>query len=79
MRVNIFSQKGSAQNKEAISVNLKTLQGEITILNYHRPLLTALTAGFVKIRKDDGQEETIQAEGGFVEVLPKSEVNLFLD
>ena len=77
MRLNIFSQKGSTQNKEVISVNLKTLQGEITVLDHHRPLLTPLAAGPIKIKTANSQEE-IMAGGGFVEVLPKSDVNLFL-
>ncbi|HHH41906.1 MAG TPA: F0F1 ATP synthase subunit epsilon [Chloroflexi bacterium] len=45
------------------------IEGELGILPKHAPLITALTAGELRV-KMNGQEESFAIGGGFMEVLP---------
>ena len=44
--------------------------GELGIMPGHAPLLTGIKAGPVRLMFDNGEEETIFASGGFLEVQP---------
>ncbi len=56
-------------------VSLPTPQGEITILPHHIPLISALSAGELKVAK--GNEEIIMAiSSGYVEVRPNKVIVL---
>jgi len=57
---------------------MKTPLGEITVLDNHIPLITRIEKGRVRIVEKDGKEDTLEAEGGFIEVKPGSEVNILL-
>ncbi|MBI4426588.1 MAG: ATP synthase F1 subunit epsilon [Candidatus Kerfeldbacteria bacterium] len=52
---------------EATSVTLPTVNGEITVLANHLPVVTVLTAGELVIRKD-GTESPYAVSGGFAKV-----------
>ena len=45
-------------------------EGELGISYGHAPLLTGLQSGPVRIKKQDGEEETFYLKGGFIEVQP---------
>ena len=77
MHLNIISLKGVEFEGEIISLNLKTAAGEITVLDKHRPLMTALMPGKANIIKKDGEKTTLNIMSGFLEVN-SSEVNLLL-
>ena len=68
MKLSIVSLKGIEFEGEAVSVNIKTTSGEITVLDNHQPLLTTLTAGQASIIKKDGEIFNINIESGFLEV-----------
>jgi len=59
-------------------VNLKTAAGELTILKGHRPYLTFLRPGPIKIVDKNGKLDIIDASDGILEVLPGSRVNILL-
>lgn len=59
-------------------VSFPTRAGEITILPNHIPLVTLLGAGVITLKKD-GLEHHLASYGGFVEILPDSQVNILAD
>jgi len=52
---------------EAVSVTLKTTEGEITILPSHEPLVANLIPGAVTVRTKDGPQK-FEIDGGVLEV-----------
>ena len=79
MLLHIYSLRKPVFQKEVVSVNLKTSDGEITILDNHRPLITPLEKGPIRIIDLKGSEELFEATQGFVEVRPKGEVSILID
>ena len=49
MRISIYSLKKVLFDGEAESINCETASGQITVLNGHRPLISMLTKGTLKI------------------------------
>ena len=79
MQLNIFSLKGIDYQGEIKSLTAKTLAGEITILNHHRPLISILKSGSLRIIDLAGIKNDIQVTSGFLEVSPDNTVNILLD
>src|SRR3989338_4093304 len=75
-RVN--SLKGVQYAGEASGVNVKTLSGEITILENHRPIITALKKGLLKIYKQGNMVEEISIHSGFLE-LNDNKLQILID
>ena len=65
MRLSVYSLKGVEYVGEASGVNVKTLSGEITILQNHRPIITALEKGLLKIFKQGNIVKEISIHSGF--------------
>lgn len=61
-----------AYQSEAVSVTLPTVEGEITVMQKHIPLLAVLAPGMVTVKKTDGTEEYLAVGGGFVQIRPFS-------
>ena len=78
MKLNIISLKGIEFEGEAVSVNVKTTSGEITVLDNHRPLLTALATGQAVIIKKDGEKLNFNINSGFFEVGEGNQASLLL-
>ena len=78
MKLNIISLTEIEFEGEAVSVNIKTTSGEITVLNNHQPLLTTLTAGRASIVKKDGEVFNINIESGFLEVGDNNQASLLI-
>ncbi|MDD3711371.1 MAG: F0F1 ATP synthase subunit epsilon [Patescibacteria group bacterium] len=55
--------------EEIAQVTVPTVEGEITILPKHSPLVSVLKPGVLELKKMDGSIEIISVSGGFVEVL----------
>jgi ATP synthase F1 epsilon subunit len=68
MKLSIYSLKKVLYSGDAELINCKTKSGEITILDHHRPLLSALAPGVIKIVDKNKKEEYITASSGFVEI-----------
>ncbi|MEK7500912.1 MAG: F0F1 ATP synthase subunit epsilon [Patescibacteria group bacterium] len=79
MRLEILSLKGIEFEGEAAAFNVKTLSGEITILNHHRPMITALDKGTARLIQTDGQEKTINIKSGFLEMTPHNHLKVLVD
>jgi len=78
MLLNIYSLQKPVLRKEVTAITMKTTNGEITILDNHRPLITPLAEGLIRIKTSEGTEE-IENSGGFVEVRPKGQVNILVE
>jgi F-type H+-transporting ATPase subunit epsilon len=63
---------------EVKQVTVPTRAGEITVLPYHIPLVSALVAGVIEIVTATGDREIISVSGGFLEVL-KDKVVILAD
>lgn len=53
---------------EVISVTLPGVDGELTIMANHTPLVTPLKAGKIKIKKTDSENVEIDVKTGTLEV-----------
>ena len=78
MRLSVYSLKGVEYVGEASGVNVKTLSGEITILENHRPIITALKKGLLKIYKQGNMVEEISIHSGFLE-LNDNKLQILID
>lgn len=59
-------------------ITLPTLDGEITVLPHHIPLISVLRSGEMHVVKD-GVDIPMAVTGGFVEVRPDSAVDILAD
>lgn len=50
-------------------VTVPTLEGEITILPDHIPLVSILKPGVIELKNEAGELEIMSVSGGFIEVL----------
>lgn len=53
--------------KSVKAVTCRTIEGEITILPRHNPLLTLLADGVVTVKNNDNSQEFFSAGSGYVE------------
>jgi len=56
-----------------------TESGEITILDHHRPLISILSEGTVKIIGRDKEEHYIPISSGFIEVNSSNEAKFLVE
>ena len=68
MHLSIHSLKKTLFDGEAHSLNCKTEAGEITVLDHHRPLISVLTQGVLKIIDKESKTHYISISFGFLEV-----------
>lgn len=78
MLLKIYNLEGEIFSGQVTSVSSQTLTGEITILDHHRPLVTVLKAGQIKIIKPDEEKVEITVSGGFLEVRPGNQVSIIV-
>ena len=76
MRLNIISLKGVEFDGEISLLNLKTTSGEITVLDHHRPLITALVKGRAILAKENRDVFNFDIKSGFLEVGDDNQVTL---
>ncbi|PIR70088.1 MAG: hypothetical protein COU46_03395 [Candidatus Niyogibacteria bacterium CG10_big_fil_rev_8_21_14_0_10_42_19] len=75
MTINIYSLKEILFKGSGESVNVKSAEGELTILKNHIPLICGLEKGNLKIIDNNGKTHIIPISSGFLEVNPK-EINI---
>lgn len=68
MQLDILTPEGKVFSGEVNAVQLPGIDGLFQILNNHAPLISALSAGKVKIEGASGKQ-TIQIKSGIVEVI----------
>ena len=79
MKLGIYSLKKVLYQGQALSLNCKTLAGEITVLDDHRPLLSMLQRGALKIIDNNKKEQYIPIRSGFLEVRSNSEIRAIVE
>jgi len=79
MKLSVYSLKNILFQGEALSLNCKTVIGEITVLDNHETLITVLAAGVVKVVDQTGKENFFEINSGFLEVKPNNEVRLIVE
>ncbi|MFH1847645.1 MAG: ATP synthase F1 subunit epsilon [Candidatus Omnitrophota bacterium] len=67
-QLEIISRKGSLYKDRATMLQVKGIEGEFTILAGHAPLLTVLKEGQIRISPAIGEKQSLNIEGGFIEV-----------
>jgi F-type H+-transporting ATPase subunit epsilon len=78
MKLTVITLKGVQFEGEISSLNAKTVAGEITVLDHHRPLISILKNGDLKIVGKDGKIKNISAPSGFLEIRPGNEASVIV-
>lgn len=79
MKLSIYSLKNILFQGDASLLNCQTSAGEITILDNHEKLITALSDGVMKIIDRNKKEYFFQVKSGFLEVRSGNEVRCIVD
>ena len=79
MIARVITISGVQFDGEVSSVNVMTTSGQITVLDHHRPLVTALGSSQCVITASDGSHIEIPIRGGFLEVSAGNEVTVLAD
>jgi F0F1-type ATP synthase epsilon subunit len=56
MKVRIVSLSGTEYKQEAKGAILKTIDGEITVLDHHMPIISVLKPGDIKVIETSGEK-----------------------
>ncbi|MBI2054257.1 MAG: hypothetical protein HYT36_02905 [Candidatus Staskawiczbacteria bacterium] len=78
MKLFVYSLKNILFWGEAVSLTCETQTGQITVLDNHEPLITALKEGLVKIIDNDKKSSYIQILNGFLEIRTGNEVRCII-
>ena len=70
LHVDIVSAEGEIFSGDAKMVFAPAVMGEVGIAPRHAPLLTQLKPGAVRVRDEQGNDESIFVNGGILEVQP---------
>ena len=80
MRDKILNLRGVVYEGEVKSANVKTLSGEITILDHHRPMISILAArGKIRLESQAGEKSEYEAPSGFLHLNPVGELAILVD
>ena len=79
MKLSIYSLKNILFQGEALSLNCKTVMGEITVLDNHETLITVLATGVMKVVDENKKENFFEIKSGFLEVKPNNEVRCIVE
>lgn len=77
MNISVLSPDKEFFKGEIDSVKVPGISGEFEVLRNHAPIVSALDAGSVSIRKKDGDILVFKIKRGFIEVL-SNEVSLLV-
>ena len=78
MQLSVYSLKKILFEGEAESLNLMTAAGEITVLDHHRPLVSALAPCTAKITDSGKEDHYLEISSGFLEVNSENQVRLIV-
>lgn len=88
MKLAIYTLQSVIFKGDVERVTLPTLNGEITLLERHLPLVTIVSRGAVRFRlpngpassmSQGGEESAVFLEGGIFEMRPESEAVMLAD
>lgn len=66
--LNILTPEKELYSGKAEALTATAVDGEIGILVNHAPLITVLKKGFVRYRKESGEETTLKSNDGLLSV-----------
>ncbi len=69
IKFEIVTPERTVLKEDVVEVTIPTLEGEVTILPHHAPLVATLKAGVLVLKKADGNVDVAFVAGGFLEVL----------
>lgn len=78
LKFKIVTPEKTIYENEIFQVTIPTMEGEITILPNHIPLISVLKAGDLRF-KDSNGEQHMAVSGGFVEVRGKNQIVVLAD
>ncbi len=79
MKLSIYSLKKILFQGDAQLLNVKTVTGEITVLDNHETFITVLSAGVMKVVDKDKKEHFFPVTSGFLEVKSGNEVRCIVE
>ncbi len=79
MHIGVYSLQKVLYEGDILSINCRTASGEITILEHHRPLISILKEGTMKIVDKEGKEHYVSVSSGFVEVRSGDEAKFLVE
>lgn len=78
LKLKIATPEKVIYENEILQVSIPTMDGEITVLPNHVPLVSVLKAGEMKI-VDKAGEQVLAVSGGFLEVRGQNEIVILAD
>jgi len=78
IHLKMFTPERTMYDADVEQITLPTMDGEITILPHHIPLVSVVRAGEMRVIKE-GAEIPMIVAGGFIEVKPGNQVQLLVD
>ena len=78
MKISIVTPLGKIFEGEIKEATFPGIEGEFGVLEGHSPLITNLKPGVITLKKEDGKEEVIAVNWGYVEVTP-THINVLAD
>lgn len=79
MKLSIYSLRKTLYEGQAKAINCQTRAGEITILDKHRPLISILKEGVIKVTDENGKDNFVNAKSGFLEIKPDNEARFIVE
>jgi len=80
MKTKIINLKGILFEGEAKKVNVKTMSGEITLLDHHQPIVSVLQKDSrVWLEDPSGKRQDFEAKGGFLHLNGNNELAVLVD
>ncbi|OGZ67965.1 MAG: hypothetical protein A3D44_01615 [Candidatus Staskawiczbacteria bacterium RIFCSPHIGHO2_02_FULL_42_22] len=79
MKISIYSLKKILFAGQALSLNCKTVMGEITVLDNHETYIGKLTTGVMKVVDVARKEHFFEINSGFLEVRQGNEVRCIIE
>lgn len=74
MHLAIYSIRETIFEGEAVSVSIPTPLGEVTVLDHHIPMVSAVSEGKIRCTLSDHTTKTLPFQGGILEIRPESNV-----
>ena len=79
MYLKVVSLKGIEFEGQIKSLNIPTQNGEITVLDNHRPIISVLKPGLAIITKIDNEQKEVEISSGFLEVDNNNHLNVLIN
>ena len=79
MKLGVYSLQKVLYQGDVELVNCQTSSGEITILNNHRPLISVLKKGVMRIVDVEKKEHYVPVASGFLEVGSGNEAKFLVE